>query len=45
MRDNGATPHFGGLDVVDVLDVEPGHSAVRERVGGAWTGRVDEPDA
>ena len=31
--------------LIDVLDLEPGHSAIRKRVGGAWTRRVDEPDA
>jgi hypothetical protein len=27
--------------LIDVLDLEPGHSATRESVGGAWTRRVD----
>jgi hypothetical protein len=27
--------------LIDVLDLEPGHSATRERVGGAWTRQVD----
>ena len=31
--------------LVDVLDLEPGHSATRERVGGPWTRHVDEPGA
>ena len=30
--------------LIDVLDLEPGHRAIRERVGGAWTRRVDEPN-
>jgi hypothetical protein len=31
--------------LMDVLDLEPGHSATRERVGGSWTRHVDEPGA
>lgn len=31
--------------LIDMLDLEPGHSATRTRVGGAWTRRAAEPDA
>jgi hypothetical protein len=30
--------------LIDVLDLEPGHSAIRRRVGGAWTRQVDGLD-
>ena len=29
--------------LIDVLDLEPGHEAVRAAVGGPWTRRADEP--
>jgi hypothetical protein len=31
--------------LADVLDLEPGERAVRDRVGGPWTRTADEPEA
>jgi hypothetical protein len=30
--------------LIEVLDLEPGHSATRERVGGPWTRQAGEPE-
>jgi hypothetical protein len=31
--------------LIDVLNLEPGHSAIRERIGQPWTRRIAESDA
>jgi hypothetical protein len=39
--------HAVGEDatLIDVLDLEPGHSAIRQRIGRPWTRRIAESGA